>query len=308
MSKKITVNLAEGLGNQMFMYAAAYSLAKNKNYNLYIDIKSSYYKKKEIREYNLDIFNISAKIADDNTVYNNFYKNLKKKFLKNLDYFNKNKNFLIEKKNNNKDTFFYNLDSIRLSNNVYMQGNFESELYFIKDKNLLKNEFSIKSDIPSNSYNNLLNGNNPVVSVALRQERFSERVKHKNYKISKSLSDNFLIQQLNYINRAVLFCKQKLNNPIFLVFSNNSHNLANYFDCKKEKFVLVETHQFGESKFKLDMYLMLKCRNFIVAPSTFHWWPAWLNYKNQNDTLVLRPKDLNVSKNKDYWPEDWISI
>ena len=40
MNKKIVVEIAEGLGNQMFMYAHAYSLAKKLNYQLEIDNKS----------------------------------------------------------------------------------------------------------------------------------------------------------------------------------------------------------------------------------------------------------------------------
>ena len=47
MKKILTVEIAEGLGNQIFMYAFAYSLSKRLGYNLYIDNKSGYYKKKK---------------------------------------------------------------------------------------------------------------------------------------------------------------------------------------------------------------------------------------------------------------------
>ena len=40
MKKKIIVQIAEGLGNQLFMYAHAYSIAKKLNYELFIDNKS----------------------------------------------------------------------------------------------------------------------------------------------------------------------------------------------------------------------------------------------------------------------------
>ena len=56
----------------------------------------------------------------------------------------------------------------------------------------------------------------------------------------------------------------------------------------------------------MDFYLFSLCKNFIVGPSTFHWWGAWLN-ENQNK-LCIRPKDINPSNNKDFWPKDWISI
>ena len=39
MKKKLTIQISEGLGNQLFMYAFAYSLSKKLNYNFYIDNK-----------------------------------------------------------------------------------------------------------------------------------------------------------------------------------------------------------------------------------------------------------------------------
>ena len=50
MSKKIIVEIAEGLGNQLFMYAHAYSMAKKLNYELFIDNKSGYSLKKHIKK------------------------------------------------------------------------------------------------------------------------------------------------------------------------------------------------------------------------------------------------------------------
>ena len=63
-SKKIVVKIAAGLGNQMFMYANAYTLSKKYSLNLTIDNTSGYFQKKNrtlSREYRLDIFNISSK-------------------------------------------------------------------------------------------------------------------------------------------------------------------------------------------------------------------------------------------------------
>ena len=47
MNKKIIVRIAEGIGNQLFMYAHAYSLSKTINYDLFIDNTSGYFKKKK---------------------------------------------------------------------------------------------------------------------------------------------------------------------------------------------------------------------------------------------------------------------
>ncbi len=46
MEKRIIVRIGEGLGNQLFMYANAYAISKTIGYNLYLDSKSGYFKKK----------------------------------------------------------------------------------------------------------------------------------------------------------------------------------------------------------------------------------------------------------------------
>ena len=46
MEKKLTVEIAEGLGNQLFMYSHAYSISKKLNYKIQIDNTSGYSKKK----------------------------------------------------------------------------------------------------------------------------------------------------------------------------------------------------------------------------------------------------------------------
>mgnify|MGYP001060046693 CR=1 FL=1 len=48
MRKKLIVEIAEGLGNKMFMYANAYALAKSLNYELLIDNTSAYTRQKNL--------------------------------------------------------------------------------------------------------------------------------------------------------------------------------------------------------------------------------------------------------------------
>ena len=55
-----------------------------------------------------------------------------------------------------------------------------------------------------------------------------------------------------------------------------------------------------------DFFLLTQCRYFIVGPSTFHWWGAWLS--NFDDKICVRTNNLNPSNNKDFWPEKWTII
>ena len=49
MKKNIIIaRIAEGLGNQLFMFANAYAIAKSKKYSLMLDDESGYFKNKNL--------------------------------------------------------------------------------------------------------------------------------------------------------------------------------------------------------------------------------------------------------------------
>ena len=87
MKKKLIVRLAEGLGNQLFMYAHSFALSKKINYKFFIDNESAYFKKKDFRKYELDNFNISAEIVENKDKFNNYFYDFKRKILKKIDFF-----------------------------------------------------------------------------------------------------------------------------------------------------------------------------------------------------------------------------
>ena len=101
--KKLIVKISEGLGNQLFMYANAFAFSKKKNYDLYIDAKSTY-KKLKIRSFLLDKFEISLKYADPEDIPDTFNKYLHHKIDSKIDFFKNKKKFLFEKKDKNKQT------------------------------------------------------------------------------------------------------------------------------------------------------------------------------------------------------------
>ena len=62
--KKIIVRIAEGLGNQLFMYSNGFAISKDNNYSFFIDDTSGYFKKKnQFRNFKLDQFNISSNFS-----------------------------------------------------------------------------------------------------------------------------------------------------------------------------------------------------------------------------------------------------
>ena len=309
MSKKLIIKIAEGLGNQMFMYSAALALSKKFNYDILIDNKSAYFKKKNIRDYKLDVFKITSRIADEKYMYNNFTKDFIKKILLKIDRIKFNKKFFIEHKLKNKITFFEKINLKNFKQNIYMEGHFESELYFKNIKKNLIQEFELNNEVDFNNYKSFIKLNKKkIVAISLRQNRFSERSGNSFSVEAQKKSDIFVKLQLDYIKRSIELFKSKIENPIFLVFSNFSSNLENLLNKKDENFKIINSDLLLQNKTEIDFSLLQMCKHHIVGASTFHWWPAWLNYTNQTDTLIIRPVDINPSNNKDFWPTDWIPV
>ena len=316
MHKNLIAKISNGFGNQMFLYAAAYAFAKKLNYNLLIDDETGinldfkkWKKKKRLNwkpKYELDIFNLKSNIADNSYKFLGSFDRLKRKYIKLTDRFSSEKTFLSEYMNKNKKTLYSDIYlSQKYKNTIYLEGYFESENYFKDYRDDLLNEFSFKfaPDLRNNIFKKIIDDSN-VVSIAFRGNRFSEFGDSRKNELEYKKTLNFEKLAVNYIYRGVEYFKSKLNNPKFLLWSDNFEKLDQYFDPKIFTFVQNEK----DKKIFLDFFLMRQCKYFIVGSTSFHWWPAWLcDYKEK---IILCPRDpeLNVSSNLNFWPESWIKI
>ena len=302
MEKKIIVRAAAGLGNQMFMYAHASALASKIKYKLFIDDTSAYFQKKnrsDNRSYKLNYFNISSPIADKKYKYDNHVRHILRKLLIFIDEFKKNKSFMIEHKNKDKITSFKE-GNYNFSEKIYVEGYYESEKYFNQINEILLKQFTIKNDLidPKNKYIDMLK-NSDSVSIHVRRNRFVEPdiFSFRGLQETKNIHLNDVFA---YIKNAVTFFEKKIKNPKFFIWSNNFSDLDKIFDQKK--FTFIENNSTA-----VDFYLFNFAKHFIVGPSTFHWWGAWLN-QNKNKICVRPPGKLNPSTNLNFWPEDWKKI
>ena len=300
MDRIIIAKISEGLGNQLFMYANAYAISKKFDFNLCLDPYSGYYKN-NVRSFMLNNFNISSEVAPSDWIFSNNYRNLIKKLKIKFDFFKKKKSFLFESKDKNKLTKYIPIKLDNFNDKIYIDGNFESEKYFLNYRNDLLNQFSLKINFKNNNkYLDIINKHN-VVSISVRQNRYSERISNKFDQYSISKSQDFVSKTVDYIYESIEFIKSKVDNPKFLLWSNDFTGLEKYFPNNEFLYVVNP-----ENKILNDFYLLTQCKYFIVGPSTFSWWGAWLS--NNENKICIRPKSINPSNNLDFWPESWISI
>jgi hypothetical protein len=309
--KNLILRLSNELGNQLFMYAAGFCFAKKLNRNFFIDNETAFKLKKNISTYNLDEFLINKSIAPNEFKFLKLKGYLKRKFLLKFNKIKKIKNFYIEHKSKEKITYF-NEDFLNnaYDENLFIEGHFESERYFQDFKNEIINQFNFKNkDFYSKNkfFDEITNSNS--VSICIRQNRFSEKIRNINHSDIKK-SREYSLEQVRYIKKSIKIIKNKITNPKFFLWSNNFDGLNEFFP--ESNFVHVKnlsTLEIG-NKPLLDLFLMTQAKHFIVVPSSFNWWGAYLS-KNQNK-VIIRPDDKNFSNfkinNQDFWPETWMKI
>lgn len=311
MTKKIILRLSNEIGNQMFMYASTYSLAKKMNRELFLDNETAFLRKQNISKYGLDNFKISSSIVEDKFKFKGSLGYLNRKFLIKTDFLRSKKKFYFEKKDKYKIS---NFDDSFLNNSfdniIFLEGHFESPKYFNDYEDEIRNEFRFKDELKfkNTSIFKEINESN-AVGICIRQNRFNEG-KGKNTSNNVIKSEIYSNEQINYINISAKFIKKKLPDVKFFLWSNDFSNI------KKEKiefdFNIIDLSSYkSETDIRsFNLFLLSSCKHFIVTPSTFNWWGAWLG-KHKNK-IVTRPSEnfftLFKVNNNDFWPNDWTII
>ena len=301
--KKVIVRLGNGLGNQLFIYAAGYAFAKKNKADLYIDDESGFYKR---YKYELHNFKISAQIIEKKYKFLGHFGRVKRKLQKR---FSTKNSFLVEELDRQKLTY-YNPEQFekKFKDTLYFEGYFQSEKYFKNYEQSILNEFTFKDHIekeqPKKLMENIKKSNS--VSIHFRQEKF---LKDENHKDLEKKNLEHLNNNMEVINNGVKYFDKNIEKPVYFVWSNNYDNLAKFFPLNK--FIHVKNNINKDPAY--DLYLMSLCKHYILSPSTLHYWAAYL-CRNKSK-ICLPPKKVRnnsgyygFSNNKDIRPSWWKDI
>ena len=287
----VIIKLQGGLGNQLFQYAAGYSLAKKTNRKFVMDL--SHYEKSGSRSYQLDKLHISA-TAWDGQVPNKILSRLLTSKLFSL------KSVLKIYKE-----YGHHFDPVvdKISHGqIYLKGFFQSSRYFMNFQNDIRSEFSLKRPLDHFSglwKNRICNSKN---SVAIHIRRGDYITNHTAAAIHGQLT-------LDYYRRAMdLMSKILDGNPQFYVFSDDTDFAEQSFSGIRNLHVVKnQANRSWE-----DMFLMASCNNFIIANSSYSWWGAWLNRSKKN--VIIAPaqwfsaEKLQRTNTLDIYEDDWIIL
>ncbi len=289
----VTIRIKGGLGNQLFQYAAAYSLAKRLDQKLELD--NSFYPHQTLRGFKLSHFNVSyfdiaSKQSPIVELYKRKYLN---KALRMADIrvlsCGRGKKYLLETHSDIIPEFF-NLNKV----NVYMDGYYQSEDYFGIYRNDLIKQFTPNYTSEKEYEDELFKILNcESVAVHVRRGDFLSAQ-------YDSSSKHYLLNE-QYYHNALKYINEHLRYPIFFWFSDDIDWVKQKFE-EKDNFRFVSLHT---SHADIDeMMLMKNCKHIITANSTFSWWASWLN-ENEEALHICPAKRYG---NVNMIPENWIKI
>lgn len=292
----IIVRLTDGLGNQMFQYALGRKLSLLKSTELKLDI-NWYQGKKEAqqkRKYSLSCFNVQQNIASQKDLDFFFQRNLlisldsKAKKLFNLPPI---KVIKIQK------GFQFDKSVFECPRNVYLKGYWQSEKYFLDIRDILLQDFSLKTE-PSSAQQ-------AIIEEITNSESVSVHIRRGDYVANPDLNRVHGVCSLDYYQTCVDYLKRYVQEPHFFIFSDDT-------EWVQENLIIEGKTTYVSDKNSADyddLRLMSLCQHNIVANSSFSWWGAWLN-RNPNK-IVCTPKQWFAVKSRntgDLIPSTWLKF
>ena len=293
----IIVRLKGGMGNQMFQYATGRVLSIKNNTDLGLDLsylldrtKRPKFHKFTFRNYDLDLFNIKAKIIYPSSIP--FIHRIPKGIIGlGLDFF-KRKFIKIKgvEKSKNFDGKILNVGP-----DVFLDGYWQSYKYFEDIKEVIKEDFSFKNKLLDNIKN--------LAEVIEMENSLCFHVRREDYVNNK----DYEIVGKEYYNKSLNCILESRKIDKIYIFSDD------IAWCRDNmKFDLPAMFVGDEYKGFKDgghFFLMSSCRHFIIPNSTFAWWAAWL--ADCPDKIVIAPKKWFVNDkidSSDIIPKEWTRI
>jgi hypothetical protein len=296
----IIVNLKGGLGNQMFQFATAYCLSLKNKTNLVMDTRlMEEYKinpppRNPPRDYDLDIFGIEKNLATNKDLFKVFQFPKSYRIRKLIAVIFNIFNILVFSEKNR--LFDKRIISSK-EKNLYLDGHWQNEKYFLKYRNEILDlyNFKILKNIEKNiDFIKRISSSNSIC-VNVRRTDFINNPEHN-------------VVDIEYYKKAINKFKELKGDDLELfIFSDDlDWCKENFSFFKKTNYV---EHSYAGRKFYNYLYLMTNFNNFIIPNSSFAWWGAWLSQK-ENKTIIA-PKKWSglIDENMfDIVPENWISI
>ena len=279
--KKI-FRISDGLGNQLFQYACAYSVYKNTGDLVILDPMYS----GELRSYQLEAFQIDLKSRFVNK-YLDYVLGIGKRHVAKLKLFYRNikikmGRYCVVKENN--ATHFDDGMFVKGTKGYYI-GFWQSYRYFDQYYEDIKRQIVLKEPLGKKAAEYTVRMDQGTsVCLHIRRTDYNREVNNV------CLNDTFYRIALEKM-------REQLPDMELFIFTDDKEFVRNHFDlCQYE---LIE----GVNDLE-EFTLMQHCKHHIIANSTFSWWAAYLS--NDKGGIVYAP--VADMWGRDFYLPEWNCI
>jgi hypothetical protein len=263
----IVVELVGGLGNQMFQYAAARTLADRLGTDLGLDLRP--FSVPNGRPYRLGRFNIRATVVDERELFGTHgVRSLRRRLTTGaLDRLR----LLVRRPRPRFASATrvvhqgpaYSQVLERAADHSWLSGYWQSELYFSRSVDAVRADLTLRALSPRSAAMATRLASMPYpVAVHVRRGDYAHVASTRAYHGLCSES---------YYQSAIAHVRRRVPHADFIFFSDEPDWVADHLGSDA---ALVVTD--NDDRPEEDLYLMTCCRSHVIANSSFSWWGAWL--------------------------------
>lgn len=285
--------LRGGLGNQLFEYAAAYSIALRNQVPLYVDPHSGFRNDRFGRRFELGPFALTAPILEQSAVPEPSATN---KVLR--EYYRVREYIAMRYLGANHDESIHRL---KIRRPMVFDSYCQSYLYFCDVEQDIRSEFAFR-EVPSGLDPELAlkmqNGNSVCLHLRRQFGLMGDGTS------SDTVTSYHGACSLEYYQESLSKLRSQ-HGPLKVFIFGDDIRWA-HENLQAFAFDGCETQIVDEPDTIRSFYMMRSCRHFIIANSTFSWWAAWLS--NHPDKSVFAPSVWTSGQKKypkGFIPNDW---
>jgi hypothetical protein len=294
----IVVKLAGGMGNQMFQYAFGRYLSLQHGTELLLDTSILLNRvpcgPKTFYDYELSMFDLPSRIAgeDDIPLYpmSRSIRSRTRRAVHVLQLRARGFKYVLERE------FGFSAKLLRLPDNIYLDGYWQSDMYFSGVGGQIRADFT---------YSRALSDKAKGMQEAIRrQPSVCVHIRRGDY---LQYVDHFGVVGADYVTGALAWLKERRPELHCFVFSNDIPWCQRALDVPRPcTFVSQENAGTDDRE---HFHLMSLCRDFVISNSTFSWWAAWLS--GHPDKVVIAPKNWFQNRKIDtsaVVPREWVRM
>ena len=274
--KSSIIRYQGGLGNQMFQYAFKLKLI-SEGFQTYDDL--SFY---DFMPFVLE--QVFKNVSVSHFTKSNLFTRISRKIVENTKLYKRENNYT-------------EYDDNAICHARWYEGYWQSYKYYAQIRKEILEAFTFKEITDSKL--------RKLEETILSSNAVSVHVRAGDYLKIENAKNFGGICTIEYYNKAINYMKEYLEDPIFIVFSDDIEWTKKNIDI--QKVIYFESTGISEYEDWMDMYLMSLCKGNIIANSSFSWWGAWLN-ENPQKKVVCPEKWTNNYRNIEVCPKEWIRL